>query len=70
MALKQMQRKDIEAMEVILLAIRRVENSAEHGSLDAAIRLDTLYTALKTAATTVVENQKLDELDTSKSKAS
>lgn len=65
-----LQRKDIEALEVILLAIRRVENSPEHNTVEAALRLDTLYTALKSAANTVVENQKLDELDTDNTKAS
>lgn len=57
-------RKDIENLEVILLAIRRVENSPEHGSLEAAERLDTLHTALKNQCQEVVDIQKLEELET------
>lgn len=65
-----MLRKDIENMEIILLAIRRVEAERNNDSLEAAQRLDTLYSSLRIAAWSVVENQKLDELDTTNRRVS
>jgi hypothetical protein len=56
-------RKDVEALEVILLAIKRIEKRADPLSTKDSMDLDTLYTALKAQCHEVVEIQKLESLD-------
>lgn len=62
-----LKRKDIENLQTILLAIKRVESVGDASSIQIAENLDALYSALKSQANTVIENQLLEEIDHVKS---
>lgn len=63
MGMPKTKRKDIETLDIILKAIERVERDAVTGDVVTAGHLDSLYTALKSQAATVIELQKMDDLD-------
>lgn len=53
-------RKDIENLKTILLSVEKLERNGDANSIQTAENLDALYTALKSQAKTVIENEELE----------